>query len=140
MKGHVGDSSWIMGEDFNLITSLGEKKGGRRSLDRFVEYFINFVEQSQLVDMETRNGWFTWNNRRGGEHHVASRIDIFLVLEDIAREAGEVSANVLPTTGSDHWLICLQWDWSDHPIRKPFRFEQFWIEHKDFNSMVQKWW
>ena len=28
IKGKVGDSSWIMGEDFNLKTYLGEKKGG----------------------------------------------------------------------------------------------------------------
>ena len=63
-----------MGEDFNLITSLGEKKGGRRSLDRFQEAFRDFMEQSQRVDMETGNGWFTQNNRQGAEHHVASRI------------------------------------------------------------------
>ena len=23
---------------------------------------------------------------------------------------------------------------------KPFRFEQFWLEHKDFNDLVNQWW
>ena len=47
------DSSWIMGGDFNYITSLGEKKVGRKVMDRFQKYFRDFVEQSQLEDMET---------------------------------------------------------------------------------------
>ena len=61
IKGQIGDSTWIVGGDFNLITSPGEKKGGR-SMDRFHEAFRDFVEQSQLVEMETGNRWYTWNN------------------------------------------------------------------------------
>ena len=25
-------------------------------------------------------------------------------------------------------------------MRKPFQFEQFWMEHKDFKYLVQQWW
>ena len=59
VKIQVGSSSWIMGGDFNLITYLEENKGGRWSLDILQESFRDYIEQSQLVDMETRNGWFT---------------------------------------------------------------------------------
>ena len=55
IKGQTRDSSWIMGGDFNLITSLGEKKGGWRSMDILQEDFREFVEQIQLVDIETGN-------------------------------------------------------------------------------------
>ena len=54
----MDNNPWIMGGDFNLIFSLGEKKGGRWSLDILQESFRDYIEQSQLVDMETRNGWF----------------------------------------------------------------------------------
>ena len=47
---------------------------------------------------------------------------------------------VLPAVGSDHWAICLRWDWSCSTMRKPFQFEQFWMEHKDFKDLVQQWW
>ena len=60
------------GVDFNLIISLRENKEGRWSLDRFQESFKEFVEQGQLVDIETRSEWYTWSNRRGGTYHVAS--------------------------------------------------------------------
>ena len=55
MKGQIGDSTWIMGGDFNLITSLGENKGGWRSMDILQEDFREFVEQIQLVEIETGN-------------------------------------------------------------------------------------
>ena len=136
----MDSNPWIMGGYFNLIFSLRENKGGRRNLDIFQESFRDFIEGSQFVDLETGNGWFTWNNRRGGEYHVASRLDRFLVSKDIAKEAREVSASVLSAAGSNHWPICLQWDRSGIHNRKPFKFEQFWLEHKYFKSLVQQWW
>ena len=57
---------WVMGGDFNLIANLGEKKGGRISLDRYQEAFGAFQAGSSFVDLETSNGWYTWNNKRGG--------------------------------------------------------------------------
>ena len=64
-----------------------------------------------MVDMEIGNGWFTWNNKRGGDHLVASRLDRFLVSEHIVHGTGEIRTDVLPMAGSDHWLVCLNWDW-----------------------------
>ena len=51
--------NWILGGDFNLIAKLGEKKGGRRFLDKYQENFCDFLARSPLVDMETGNGWVT---------------------------------------------------------------------------------
>ena len=109
-------------------------------MDKFQEAFGIFQAQSLFMDMETGNGWYTWNNKRGGEHLVASRLDRFLVSESILHDTGEIMTKVLPVAGSDHWPICLHWDWTCSTLRKPFRFEQFWIEHKDFKDLVQQWW
>ena len=98
---------WIVGGDFNLIYSLRENKGGRRVLDKYQEEFMEILSQSSLVDLETEDGWFTWHNKRGGGHLVASILDIFLVSEDIMRVSGEIWKNVLLVAGSDHWPICL---------------------------------
>ena len=91
-----------MGGDFNLVSNLGEKKGGKRTLDKYQEDFGVFQTQISFMDMETENGWYTWNNKHGGEHLVASRLDRFLVLENIVHGMGEIMADVLPATGSDH--------------------------------------
>ena len=77
-----------MGGDFNLIANLGEKKGGRRTLDKFQEAFGIFQAQSSFVDMQIGNGWYTWNNKHGGEHLVASLLDGFLVSESILHDTG----------------------------------------------------
>ena len=91
-----------MGGDFNLITSLRENKRGRRVLDKYQEAFRDFLTQSPFIDLETGDGWFTLNNKCGGEYLVASRIDIFLVSENLMRGTGKIVSNVLPTAGSDH--------------------------------------
>ena len=107
MDSPAKEGIWTVGGDFNLITVLREKKGGRRVLDKYQEEFRDILAQSSLVDLETGDGWFTWNNRRGGNHPVASRIDRFLVSEDITRGSGEIWTNVLPAAGLDHWPISL---------------------------------
>ena len=97
----------MIGSDFNLITSLSEKKGGKRDLDRFQEAFGEILTRSSLLDVETGNGWYTWNNKRGDSHLVASRLDRFLISEDISHGRGEVNSSVLPSARSDHWPIIL---------------------------------
>ena len=110
LQDQAKQGSWVLGGDFNLIANLGEKKGGRRALDKFQEAFSEFLARGSLVNMETGSGWFTWNNKRGGEYLVASRLDRFLVSENIMHSMGEILANVLPANGSDHWPISLSWD------------------------------
>ena len=54
--------------------------------------------------------------------------------------AGEIGATVLPTAGSDHWPICLEWGRLGDFIKRPFRFEGFWLTHPDFLSKMKEWW
>ena len=35
--------NWLIGGDFNLIPNLGEKKGGKRTLDKYQEAFYEFL-------------------------------------------------------------------------------------------------
>jgi hypothetical protein len=92
------------------------------------------------VDLETTNGIYTWNNRRGGSSHIASCLDIFLVSEDIATTGDELSSSILPSSGSDHWPICLHWHQKDKDHFRPFRFEKFWLSIPEFKPMIQNWW
>ena len=101
---------WVLGGNFNLIANLGEKKGGRRTLDKFQKAFSEFIAQGPLVDMEMGSGCFMWNNKRGGEHLVASCLDRFLVSENVLHSTREILADVLPAAGLDHWPIRLSWD------------------------------
>lgn len=76
--------SWIVRGNFNLIASLNEKKGGRMVMDRHQEAFGELMARNPFIDVENDNVWHTWNNKHGGSHLVASRIDSFLTTEDIS--------------------------------------------------------
>ena len=72
---------WVLGGDFNLITSLEEKKGGRRQLEEECEIFIDTIEELILVDITPGKGRFTWKNKRKGYKHINSLLDRLLVSE-----------------------------------------------------------
>eukprot|EP00253_Pinus_taeda_P029800 PITA_29800 len=134
------NAKFILGGDFNMITSLLEKKGGLWKLNRDGEFFIDFIDNARLVDVYPKHGKFTWNNRRGGERLISSRLDRFLVSESLLLDGTVVESNILPSGGSDHWPISLMVEIPGTPRNKPFRFKKFWIEHPNFLTMVETWW
>eukprot|EP00253_Pinus_taeda_P022384 PITA_22384 len=133
-------ANFILGGDFNMITSLMEKKGGLRKLNRDGDQFKDFIDNARLVDVYPKQGKFTWNNRQGGENLISSRLDRFLVSENLLLDGKNVESSILPSGGSDHWPISLIVEVPGTPRNKPFHFEKFWIEHPNFLTMVEKWW
>ena len=71
-KEQLEQGSSVLGGDFNLIANLGEKKGGQGILDKYQDALSEFISQILMVDVEIGSGWFTWNNKHGGEHPMAS--------------------------------------------------------------------
>eukprot|EP00253_Pinus_taeda_P025821 PITA_25821 len=94
----------------------------------------------KLVDVETNNGLFTWNNKRGGESQVASKLDRFIISEDLMLLEKEIAASVLPVGGSDHWPIQMVIQGIGTPQNRPFIFENICLSHPDFISNIGKWW
>ena len=66
-----------------MITSIGEKKGGIRTLNRDAEAFMSFIIRANLEDILPKNGSFNWTNRRGGDMHITSRLDHFMIFDSI---------------------------------------------------------
>ena len=62
----------------------------------------------KLVDTEMNNGLFTWNNKRGGESRVASKLDKFIILEDLMLTDKEMIVRILPFGGSNHWPVQME--------------------------------
>jgi len=92
MKKRYPTLPWILGGDFNITKSLMEKKGGTRILGRDSITFQNFITNIKLVDMETSNGIFTWNNKRGDPTQVASKLDKFMVSEELLLSGSSIAA------------------------------------------------
>jgi hypothetical protein len=131
--------NWILGGDFNLITNLREKKE--------VVAFSHRRTSSSRTSLRAMT-WWTWKPPMestpgitdGGSSHITSRLDIFLVSEEIATTGDELSTTILPSSGSDHWPICMHWHQSGKNHFLPFRFEKFWLTNPEFMPMIQNWW
>lgn len=85
-----------------MITSLEEKQGGLRRTNPYMEAFGDMIMEQRLVDIPTINGIHTWNNRRGGINQIASRLDRFLILEQIINKDIFIETMILPGMGSNH--------------------------------------
>eukprot|EP00253_Pinus_taeda_P007130 PITA_07130 len=131
---------WIIGGDFNMITKLEEKIRGRNRMDPYNFHFKDFIQNTSLIDMPFGNGTFTWSNRRASRHQIASKLDCFLIPDNVVHLGGDFSAAILPHTGSNHWPIALQWQRPGNPTRRPFRFEELWLMHPSFKDMVKNIW
>jgi len=76
-----------------------------------------------LVESDSSKGLFTWNNKRGGEVLVASKLDRFMISEELMMLNNELTARVLPFGGSDHWSVQLEIKGTDAPKNGPFKSE-----------------
>jgi exonuclease III len=87
---------------------LAKKKGGIRRLDRDAKEFSKFIDTTEMVDMKTKNGDFTWNNKRMNQHKVATRLDRFLVSDSVIMQGITLDCNILPWGGFYHWPVQLE--------------------------------
>ena len=50
---------WITGGDFNMISKLEEKKGGRVKLDNERNQFRDYIQKNWLIDLPFNNNIYT---------------------------------------------------------------------------------
>eukprot|EP00253_Pinus_taeda_P027023 PITA_27023 len=115
LNSHRIHSLWIAGGDYNMVTKLEEKLGGRNRLDQETNSFKDFINNASLIDMQFCN-------------------------DNWIQIGGDITTSILPHSGSDHWPISLQWQHPGNVIGQPFRFEGFWLTHPDFKDFVQYTW
>jgi exonuclease III len=90
----LGSTHWIIVGNFNIILALEEKIGGTKQIDQDNYKFRTLIDQLKLIDIETRNGFFTWSNQRSGNQHVARRLDHILISESIMLDDPVLEANI----------------------------------------------
>lgn len=119
-----------------MINKLEEKNGGRTRLDQENHNFNNFIHNNSLIDLSFYNGTHTWSNHRAGRQQIASKLDRFLISDNAIHLGGDLTASILPLSGSDHWPISIQWLRPGNSSRRPFRFEGFWLSHPAFKDLI----
>ncbi|XP_058765712.1 uncharacterized protein LOC131639232 [Vicia villosa] len=137
LKNLYKDGEWIMGGDFNAVKNHRERVGcSMRSSTVEWRDFSNFIEESGLMDVACKGKKFSWFS---GDGKSKSRIDRFLVSDNIVRSWGVLGQLIGDRDISDHcpiWLLSNKVDWGP----KPFIFNNEWFSNKDFLSFVEEEW
>lgn len=83
LKEACSDDEWIIGGDFNAVKHHSEKKGiSLNDNNNGMNFFAEFVEKSELVDILCKGNNFSWYS---GDEESMSRIDRFLLSEVIVK-------------------------------------------------------
>jgi hypothetical protein len=140
LKKSLGSGAWCFLGDFNAVLNRGERKGLNQisvvhSSTEMVE-FGEFVSDLELVDLPILGRRFTWYHPNG---ITMSRIDRVLVSHDWLDWWPNPSLWVLSQTISDHCPLVVRYNCVDWGPR-PFRFNNHWLLHKDFQVLVEGFW
>eukprot|EP00253_Pinus_taeda_P008458 PITA_08458 len=131
---------WVTGGDFNMTATSEEKLGGRYRNNKDGTLLKDFIQNNWLIDLPTDNGLYTWTNKRVAPMQIASHLDRFLISDNAIHVGGEFKAHIIPFSGSDHWPIEMLWSRPGNNIKKPFRFEAFWLTHPEFKDFITTTW
>lgn len=134
------EKMWVIAGDFNMITSAEEKKGILQWEDADMERLRESQATLKMIDINTINGKYTWNNKRGGNRQIASILDRFLATEHFLGKDIFYEATIPPCQGSDHWQIKLEIAMNNQNQHKPFRFEAFWLRDPTLIKKMENWW
>ncbi|KAL1172614.1 hypothetical protein V6Z11_A05G360100 [Gossypium hirsutum] len=77
-------------------------EGGRRRPKIQLDEFSDFLEELNLTDVKTCNGWFTWTNNRDGTRLVKERLDRFAISEVAMEKMPFLLANIVRQSKPDH--------------------------------------
>ncbi|XP_019242662.1 PREDICTED: uncharacterized protein LOC109222805, partial [Nicotiana attenuata] len=131
---------WLVGGDFNVIWDEEEKFGGLPVHLNEIDDFRHCINTCNLTDLGFKGSMFTWWNGRAEEECIFKRLDRCLANAEFQQTFPGIEVQHLSKTGSDHSPMQLKCDIENPPIKKPFRFLNFWVDHASFKEVVQQNW
>ncbi|KAL4279659.1 hypothetical protein GQ457_03G017920 [Hibiscus cannabinus] len=119
--------------DFNLVTSRDERVGC--SFDSSsTKHLAGFIQECGLVDLALQGSSFTWH--RGGDFQAVSRLDMFLLSQDVLHCFPALSQRVLPRSLSDHNPVLLE-EMSFAVRVRPFKWFSHWAYDPGYVELVK---
>ncbi|KAL8552573.1 hypothetical protein ACS0TY_001312 [Phlomoides rotata] len=123
--------------DFNSIKEPSERVGKSLSVNmRDIGKFKEFIEESQLLEMNMIGKRFTWYRPDGT---CRSKLDKFLVNEEWNRKWPSQKLRGGKRSLSDHRPIFVEEDVKDWGP-KPFKLFNWWLNKKSFVDLVEGKW
>ncbi|CAA0808753.1 Unknown protein [Striga hermonthica] len=131
---------WIIGGDFNDLTSNNDKCGGSYRDESIFLSFRSFIQSMRMVEVPFTGYPYTWNNCRQGDSFIEERLDRFFSSPDWSLAFPQTRVKHIPLLSSDHSLILLCTNEDTFNTKKRFYFDSRWVKAEGFSSTVEKAW
>ncbi|XP_009796364.2 uncharacterized protein [Nicotiana sylvestris] len=131
---------WIVGGDFNVIWDKEEKFGGFPVHINEVDDFRHCIDTSNLFYLGFKGSIYTWWNGRAEENCIFKRLDRCLANLEFQNLWPGIEVEHLTKIGSDHSPLLIKLSPEVAPIKKSFRFLNFWLKHESFHEVVRQNW
>ncbi|XP_031272152.1 uncharacterized protein LOC116130575 [Pistacia vera] len=131
---------WVIIGDFNAVRFSGEKKGGSNQWNSQCEEFNDMCEEADIDDLNAIGSFFTWNNRGELNRRIWCKLDRVMCDEHWSSRFPNSFASFLTPGISDHCPMVFDSGLNFQGKKSPFKFFNFWAEHEDFLSMVERVW
>ncbi|XP_042426039.1 uncharacterized protein LOC122013892 [Zingiber officinale] len=128
------DEFWLVGGDFNVITSPHEHSARILSKLGAVSEFNNFLMMAGLLDAGFVGDRFTWTNNK-----IWKQLDRIMVSPSWNAQNFSVRVEHFSRAASDHCPLLLSFPGFTKPI-PCFRFQKMWIKHHNFLITVRLNW
>ncbi|XP_075084813.1 uncharacterized protein LOC142168055 [Nicotiana tabacum] len=130
----------LVGGDFNVIWDEEETFGGLPvSLDE-VDDFRHCINTCNLTDLGFKGSIYTWWNGRAEEDCIFKRLDRCVANMEYQQTFPGLEVTHLSKIGSDHSPMLLKCNIDAAPVKKSFRFLNFWVKHESFKDVVRENW
>ncbi|KAI9078158.1 hypothetical protein K1719_039926 [Acacia pycnantha] len=144
LQGMVADiiEPWLIAGDFNDIRSPYEQKGGGRVNESRCARFNDWIQRSDLVEVEAKGPFFTWKGPQWeGLDRVYKKLDRCLCNVRWLEKFENAEARILPHLHSAHHPIFVNLceEVQDRRARC-FRFQVMWQLHERFNEVLKESW
>jgi hypothetical protein len=138
-KAIVGNNPWMICGDFNVVKSLTEEWGS----DKLNSYEVEFgkcLNDLEVLDMNFSGCFYTWTNKSEEPRFVARKLDRVLANEFWLSYFGKTIVEFQLGGVSDHSPAVISVGSLQNFGPKPFKFFNYWLEHKEFLNWVKEGW
>ncbi|XP_075109006.1 uncharacterized protein LOC142180816 [Nicotiana tabacum] len=128
------------GGDFNVTWDEEEKFGGLPISLNEINDFRHCITTCNLSDLGFKGSIYTWWNGRGEADCIFKRLDRCLGNLELQQLWPGIEVTHLSKIGSDHSPMLLNFNPNAAPIKKAFKFLNFWCKHSTFKEVVLQNW
>lgn len=130
--------------DFNEALFQTDQIGGNPRGFLQMEDFRDCLADCGLADVGFSGYPYTWDNKREGDENIQVRLDRATCNDGFLQLFPETEVEHILTEESDHQAILVRAQ-ETAPRRRngsvrPFRFEEAWTKHEQYDTMIEQAW